>query len=395
MGPQRQFAVDDGRKNENGLKPPAFAALALAFASLGDAFLYPFLPLNFAVAGIPVLWVGLILSINRFVRILSNTLMVHMFARYGLRSVMFVAVILAIASTFGYGLAAGIFAWVMLRILWGLAFSATRIGALGYALHHQRRGIAFGVSRSLQETGPMLSLFIAPLLLKYLDPSAIFFLLSFLSLPAIYFVFKLPVLEGSTQFVWNRKFLHWPPSLVNSITFLSALVADGIIIVALGALFLHHGDQISLVTATALAAFYLGYRRICMVTVSAAGGWIADKLSMERVFSISLALVTLGLVALISGWIKTGALIVFTFYSVNSAITPGYVARSAYPLSEIAENATWRDMGAAVGTLLAGFLIYSKYLNFVLTVVALIMVSLLMAHLGLKRRSLKLFFQWK
>jgi hypothetical protein len=40
--------------NDKGIKASAFAALALAFASFGDAFLYPFLPVNFESVGIPV-----------------------------------------------------------------------------------------------------------------------------------------------------------------------------------------------------------------------------------------------------------------------------------------------------------------------------------------------------
>ena len=155
--------------NDKGLKASAFAALALAFASFGDAFLYPFLPVNFESVGVPIMWVGLLLSINRFVRIVSNTIIVHAFARYGLRSIMILAVALAIPSTFGYGIATGLVAWLSLRVLWGLAFSAMRIGTLGYALQHNRKGFALGVSRSLQESGPMLALFIAPVLLNSLE----------------------------------------------------------------------------------------------------------------------------------------------------------------------------------------------------------------------------------
>jgi predicted MFS family arabinose efflux permease len=377
-----------------GLKASVFAALALAFASFGDAFLYPFLPLNFQSVGLPVVWVGLILSINRFVRILSNAFMVRAFSRYGLRSIMVIAVILAITSTFGYGLAMGILSWVLLRIMWGLAFSAMRIGILGYALQHQRRGFSFGLSRSLQEAGPMLSLFVAPILITYLDSKPIFYFLSVLSLPALYFAWKLPVTDDKTKMVESRRLLNWPSTL-NSITLVSAIVIDGIIVVVLGMLFLRYRDQIDLVTATALAASYLGYRRICLVALSTVGGVISDKVGMERMFNISLALVILGLLVIISGWIGTGAVIVFTFYSINSAITPGSALRSSHSLAAIAENATWRDIGAAIGTLLGGVLISSQYLSTVLTVAVLIMVSLLMAHLGARWKAFKLFYLWK
>ena len=185
----------------NKLKASAFAALALAFASFGDAFLYPFLPVNFNSVGIPVVWVGLLLSINRFVRIISNTLLVHAFAKYGLRSIMILAVVLAITSTFGYGIATGLLAWLLFRVMWGLAFSALRIGTLGYALQHERKGFALGISRSLQEAGPMLSLFMAPVLLGYFEPKTIFYILGLLSAPALYFAISLPT--------WTTKHKAW------------------------------------------------------------------------------------------------------------------------------------------------------------------------------------------
>src|SRR5687767_7014930 len=181
------------KKKGNGLKTPAFASLALAFASFGDAFLYPFLPVNNVAVGVPVVWVGVLLSINRFVRIFSNGVVVQLFAKYGLRFVMICAVLLAIISTAGYGIASGILAWIVCRILWGLSFSAMRIGTLGYALQQTRQGLALGVTRSFQEVGPMLSLFLTPLLVNNFEAKIIFFLLAGLSLPALWFAWKLPM----------------------------------------------------------------------------------------------------------------------------------------------------------------------------------------------------------
>ena len=110
------------RINLNTMKAPAFASLALAFASFGDAFLYPFLPVNNSVVGVPVVWIGVLLSINRFVRIISNGWMVHLFAKYGLRTIMILAVIVAIMSTAGYAFANSILIWLLLRICWGTCF---------------------------------------------------------------------------------------------------------------------------------------------------------------------------------------------------------------------------------------------------------------------------------
>ena len=378
-------------KNSIGLKASSFAALALAFASFGDAFLYPFLPLNFIQAGIPVAWVGVLLSVNRFVRIFSNTLVVHAFAKYGLRSIMITAVALAITSTLGYAMAAGVMMWLLFRVIWGLAFSAMRIGTLGYALQQQRPGFALGLSRSLQEAGPMIALLLAPLLITRFEITTTFYLLTALSLPASYFAWNLPAIDDKTPTVENKRWLRWPSTL-NSITFISAILIDGILVVVLGVLFLNHRENINVVTATTLAASYLGFRRICLVGLSPAGGWISDKIGVERIFNISMILVVVGLVLIISGWIGTGAVVAFTFYSINTAITPGTASKTkSHSLAAVAENATWRDIGAAVGTLLGGFLISSKYLNDVLVVVIFAMVFLLFLHLGTARRVSKLF----
>ncbi len=382
-------------ETETGFKASAYAALALALASLGDAFLYPFLPVNFSKVGVPVMWIGVLLSINRFVRIFSNTMIVHTFSRYGLRYVMIAAVVVAIFSTFGYGVATGVGLWLLFRVLWGLSFSAMRIGTLGYALQQERIGVALGISRSLQETGPMLSLFLAPLLLQYFHSDKIFYLLGLLSLPALYFAFKLPVRPDRAEALQSKRFLQWPSS-VNTITLISAIVIDGIVVVVLGVLFLRYRDQISLATATAMAAFYLGYRRVCLVALSPAGGWLADKIGIDRVYNISALALMLGLIVMVSGWIGTGTVIVFTFYAINAAITPGFASKTnGHSLAAVAGNATWRDIGAAVGTLLGGFLLSSSYLEIVLQVGILVIGMVLAVHPGNSRPALKRFILWK
>ena len=381
--------------SKNGLKATAFAALSLAFASFGDAFLYPFLPINSSVIGAPVVWVGLILSVNRFVRIFANGVIVRLFARYGLRAVMMTAATFAVLSTFGYGFAVGLAGWLAFRVLWGLSFSAMRIGTLGYALQPQRPGFALGLSRGLQEAGPMVSLFIAPILLVSLDPDLIFYVLGLLSLPAVYFASMLPKEKDKTPPVENNRFLNWPTTL-NAITLVSAILIDGVMVIVLGILFLHDRQDITLLDATILAAFYLGYRRICLVALSPAGGWIADKVGLDRIFTVSIIFVILGLVVIISGWIGTGAVIVFTFYGINSAMTPGSVSKGeGHSLAAVAENATWRDIGAAVGTLIGGILISSSHLTTFLIIAIFVLALLVFIHLGTALKTLKHLYLWR
>jgi MFS family permease len=379
----------------NGLKSPAFAALALAFASFGDAFLYPFLPVNHLAVGIPVMWIGILLSINRFVRILSNGLMVHLFARHGLRTIMIVAVVLAIASTIGYAFAGSVILWLLLRVAWGFSFSAMRIGTLGYALRHPKQGISLGVSRSLQEVGPMLALIGAPLLLQTFEVTSIFILLSLCSLPAFYFAMNLPRTNDRTPAVSSKLFVSFP-STFNAITLIFAILIDGIVVVVLGVLFLKYGESITPIIATALAAFYLGYRRVCLVVLSPVGGWLADRIGLDKVFNLSVILILVGLVLLAFGWIASGTTIIFTFYSVNVAITPGSISQGqTHSLAAVAENATWRDIGAAIGTLLGGFLITSSYLNLTLIFFIFSLLVLFLTHMGRAQKAFKFLYLWK
>jgi MFS transporter, DHA1 family, multidrug resistance protein len=371
------------------LRASSNASLALALASFGDAFLYAFLPVNSVVVGVPVLWVGVLLSVNRFVRIISNNIMVHVFARYGLRMVIISAVIVAILSTLGYSFASSIFLWLVFRVAWGLSFSAMRIGTLGYAIQNENKGVALGLSRSLQETGPALALFFAPLLLSYFNSTDIFLLLAALSTPALYFAWRLPKAHDRIQPESSKLVLQWP-STVNAITLLSAILIDGIVIVVLGILFLHFGDNLTFFSATALAAFYLGYRRICLVVLSPAGGWIADKFGLDKVFNLSMCLVIVGLIVLLLGWVGIGSVIVFTFYSINAAITPGAVSSGkTNSLAAVAENATWRDVGAAIGTLLGGVLIASSYLTSTLLIAIFGLAFFLFVHMVAPRKRLK------
>ena len=378
----------------SSLKASAFASLALAFASFGDAFLYAFLPVNAGQVGVPVIWVGVLLSINRFVRIVANSLMVQLFAKHGMKLIMTFSVGLAILSTIGYSMASSLFIWIMLRVVWGLSFAAMRIGILGYAIQNVNTGTALGVSKSFQEIGPAAALLFAPLLMYYSEPSTTFLLLATLSLPALFFVWNLPNTEDRVQPPQSSWTIRWP-SNVNSITFISAMLIDGLVVVALGFFFLEYHTGISIVAATTLAALYLGYRRICLVVLSPAGGWLADRLGIDRIFNLSLGFIILGLIVLVSGMIGPGCIIVFTFYSVNAAITPGTISRGNDSLSAVAVNATWRDMGAAIGTVAGGFLITTSYLPVTMLIAIFGLTFLLLIRLGTARKALKLFYAWR
>ena len=241
----------------------------------------------------------------------------------------------------------------------------------------------------------MIALFFAPILLHNIPIDTIFFWLAGFSLPALWFAWKLPKRLDQMPPIIHKRFLKFP-STINSITFFAAILIDGIMVVVLGILFLQYGDDISLITVTAMVAFYLGYRRICLVVLAPAGGWVSDKIGVHKVFNISVVFIILGLLVLISGWIETGSVIVFTAYSVHTAVTPGIASlNQPHALRAVAANATWRDIGAALGTLIGGFLITSPYITHIFLIAIFGLVILLLIHLEKTRKAIRFLFAWK
>lgn len=362
--------------NITGLKHPVYSALTLSFASFGDAFLYPFLPQNAALLKIPVVWVGLLLSINRFIRIAFNPIAVRLFARYGVRSITIVASATAIVSTMGYGLQWGLYWLLLCRIFWGCSFAVLRISTLAYTLDHQRIGLSMGIAKSIQETGPMFSLWLGPILLHYVGPSCLFFVFAILSFPAVLCAVYLPELRYKTT---NNAFrLFRLPSLFNALTFISSFAVEGFLVVVIGKLLLQGNPSLSLLTLTSIAAGYLAYRRICSIFFSPIGGVIADRFGFAVVFNFSILMIISGMVCLLSGWITVGLIVVLLFNSISNAMAPGNA--SIHPnnqLKAVAINASWRDIGAAMGTLAGGFILSSNWLFETLAVTTFILTALL------------------
>jgi MFS transporter, DHA1 family, multidrug resistance protein len=336
-----------------------------------------------------VAWIGILLSINRFARIFANTIIARACANYGFRLMTIVAVGVAILSTAGYGFASGIGIWILFRIGWGLSYSVFRISAISYALDHERKGLSLGLSRSVQEAGPMLILLIAPPLLFPLDSKTIFFILAIASLPAFYFALKLPKKFGEvTPFSFKR--FAKIPSTFNLLTFCSSVLVEGVVVVTLGVLFLKHRENITVLTASILAASYLGYRRFCLISFSPFGGWIADRYGLEKVFSISLIMVLTGLTFLTVGYIEVGAIVLFAFYSILSALTPGAAStKGSHALDAVSENATWRDIGAALGTLAGGFLLESEFIPAFLFGGTVLMGTLFVSYTNIMNKTFK------
>jgi MFS family permease len=100
----------------------------IGLAIVGDSFLYGTLPLEAKNLGFALPLVGVLLSINRLVRLLSNTWASTVFEKLGPRRPFIFAVILALLTTAAYGAGWGFMVFLLARVGWGIAWSALRQG---------------------------------------------------------------------------------------------------------------------------------------------------------------------------------------------------------------------------------------------------------------------------
>jgi MFS family permease len=363
------------KANISGLKYPLYSSLTLSFASFGDAFLYPFLPQHAEVMEIPVVWIGVLLSINRFIRILFNPVVVKLFARYGVRTVTITASVMAIVSTVGYGLGWGLVSLILFRLIWGMAYAIMRISTMAYAFGHEYVGVSLGVGKSIQEAGPMLALWLGPLLLNYFSATNTFFLLALISIPSLLYAISLPDLKyiplAAKRIAFNTL------SLMNLMTYAVSFVVDGMLVVVIGLFLAKHDSLLTGLVITSMTAGYLVYRRVCFIVFSPAVGAVAERIGFIKLFNLSFLMIITGLFLLLIGWVPAGLIIIFTFNSVYSTIAPGAVANEkGDKIKAVASNASWWDIGAATGALTGGALLSADFLFETFTIAIFILVFL-------------------
>ncbi len=363
------------QKHITEMKLPMYASFSLTFALMGDAFLYSFLPINASSIQVQIIWIGTILSINRFTRILLNPLILRVFSRLGFRLPVIVAATISVFATAGYGAGFGIATLLLLRILWGISYSVLRVGAITYAMDYPKKGLALGVSQSIVESGPLLALLIGPLLFEVISPKLIFMVIALLSLPGIYFAFQLKERDRGPGRPYSLKVSF--PSIFNRLAFLGAFAVEGMLVVLVGVLLMDAKPNWSPVEITAAAAGFLSFRRICSLLISPFAGWSADRYGLPNIYSGSILLICLGLLLATNGWVMSGLILVFTFYNVNAALAAGAASAGKADVTQaVSNNATFRDAGSAFGALTAGFLLAYDHLDLIFTLLSSILILL-------------------
>lgn len=327
----------------------------MAFSGIGDAILYPILPIYGKELGFSAFWIGIFLSVNRFVRILSNTAMANLIGKLGMKRVLIITSIITVSTTAAYGLKIGLIGFLLARILWGLSYSGLKIATLNYAaLAKKNEGLAFGATQSIKSLGAALALLTAPWLIQSLGIQNGFFLLAAISLLAVLLSLLLPDIRTRVERVKNRKTFY--PNPINLLVFTLSIGIDGILVVVLADLF--YSDYGNTSRLLIVVSSYLLLKRLFMVGVSFVAGLVSLRISTIKLFNTSVALCLLALILIAGGYLVFGLVMAFVFNAIVVTFTPLIsISTDNNKLQAISGVSTWWDMGAALGAFLGILLI--------------------------------------
>jgi MFS transporter, DHA1 family, inner membrane transport protein len=331
------------------LRNTLISSACLGIVWPGDVVLYVVLPLYAVDFGLDALAVGLLLSINRVVRILGYGWVSPLARRYGAKALTSAACLAAAASTLGYGLLGGFILLFAARVLWGGAWGVINLMMNAYAYGDGRNaGTRVGLSRAVSSVGAFLSLVcIGPLCLS-VGPHQAFTIYGLLGLSAFPLALALsPTVAPPSEVRAPRR---WIPSDLNMLFFVLALAADGVLGATVSLLLSAFMPAASAIVG---ASLLLAFQRLAHIVLALFSGPVADRIGAGRLLLPCSLVVAIGLGAIALGHVYAGTIIVIVARALLTTVSPVLAAqRSPDHIGALASFATWSDVGLAAGAFL-------------------------------------------
>ena len=402
---------------------------------MGDSMIYAVLPSNISAFGVSAGLVGVLLSANRFVRLVSNPLADRLFRRFGMERPLALAVVLSIGTTLAYGIGPGFAVLLIARILWGLCYSILRLGGYVTVLEDGREGDRarlMGLSSGGQRAGSIVGVLLGGILFDLTGRLASFSIvagLGLVALPLVFGIVKKPsptrsdkaatsisipmradareedgsflqrTLLGRSSRERDGKTVRLLALFLNSFVFYFAL--GGIVVSTLG-FFLSEvlGEEGASLGGWMIGTATLNGALLATNWIAALGGPIlglfGDRIGRERIILIatplSICMVLLlafpGNLALTLLWLPVGFISAATVGASSDALA-GDLAPRDRRSTVMSRYATWQDLGSATGPLLGYLALGFASLTWVYAVNACLMgISMLIFAVVFRERVL-------
>ena len=332
----------------------ALPGLVIAVCMIGDTLLYAVLPLYHEEFGLSLAMVGVLLSLNRWIRLIANSGVAHLGERLGPHALMIAAALGSAASTTVYGLVDDPTAQVLARILWGISYASLNLATLAYAVSDRANaGKRVGASRAAIGLVQALSLVGGAWIVLELGAHSVFLIYGAVTLIALGAAIVLPRLPPEP--VGKKGFKLPVPHRLEVWGFVMGFAGDGVFLLTLAFLM---KDSITSVAPVMATAMLLALRWLVEVTTGPLGGWIGDRFGARRIAMANAAVLVGGFVLIAADHELLGALMIVMTRGMFNTLIPVLVIERGHGtvLSSQASYSTWRDFGAAVGPLTAPWL---------------------------------------
>jgi len=337
-----------------------FIATATALSILGDQALYVLLPLYFQDIGLLPIQVGILLSANRWVRLLTNHLAERLVDRFPVNLMLFLSMALGALLTLTYAYISSFLVLFIARCLWGLSFSFIRhIGVMGVAssTEPQNLGQMMGFYNGITRIGSVLGIVLGGILfdlIGFRTTLALFFLFSLFAVP---FAMKsgLQTSSSITDQIQNDQSSTRYSALL-CCGFCIGIVGPGLIMSTLGFILLtRYGTEVDLmgfvVGIATLNGLLLGCRWVLETFGAPIYGALIDRtgihLGAPLCFLVGLiVMLFLNLSENLAG-LALGMIVFFTCGTALSTVLSAEASRLGAKV--FARYATANDLGMAFG----------------------------------------------
>lgn len=332
----------------------ALSGAVIGLGLLGDTLIYAVLPLYHVELGMSLAMVGVLLSLNRWTRLLANSLVAGIGEHVGARRMMILAALGSVISTTCYGLDGGDALQIAARILWGISFAALNLGSLAYAVADRANaGKRVGVSRGLIGVIQASCFIGGGLLVLQIGPRHVFLVLGGLTVLAVIAALMLPALPNEPG---GARGFHLPmPHRLEIWGFLLGFSGDGVFLLTLAFLLKDSVTSVAPVMATALV---LSLRCVMEASGGPIGGWMGDRFGARLVATVTGTVLVAGYLLIACHIDVVGSVVIVLSRGLFNTLIPVMVMQRVTGgyLSSQASYSTWRDFGAAVGPLTAPWL---------------------------------------
>lgn len=261
--------------------PPVLIGLATAFSLLGDQVLYSVLPVYYGALGITPIEVGIVLSANRWVRLLTNELAHRMVTFTNQRALFVGALGLGVVTTVAY-VATSYFAVLLgARLAWGLAWSFIRhfgVQSLMQDVAATRVGRTMGVYNGISRAGSVAGLLGGAVLVDLYGFTAGLLMLALVSL------LSLPL--GARGFRRFETTAAQRTASINNVYlplgFVLGIVGPGLVVGVLGAVLVPYVATDGWLTAATVTGVLLGVRYLLDSVAAPYLGGLTDRWGVRR-----------------------------------------------------------------------------------------------------------------